>query len=56
MSSPRKRAAFLDRDGVINVDHAYVHEIENFDWVPGVREAPRRLHDAGFELVGVNKK
>lgn len=56
MSSPRKRAAFLDRDGVINVDHAYVHEIENFDWVPGVLEAARRLHDAGFELVVVTNQ
>ncbi|MGQ7168259.1 hypothetical protein ACUOCP_09340, partial [Escherichia sp. R-CC3] len=23
-------AIFLDRDGTINVDHGYVHEIDNF--------------------------
>mgnify|MGYP007059021203 CR=1 FL=1 len=26
-----RKAAFLDRDGVINIDHAYVHKIEEFD-------------------------
>ena len=31
-----KRAAFLDRDGVINIDHAYVHDREHFEWVPGL--------------------
>ena len=34
-----RKAAFLDRDGVINIDHAYVHKLEEFDWVPGVLEA-----------------
>ena len=31
-----KKAAFLDRDGVINIDHAYVHRPEDFtiiDWL-----------------------
>ena len=28
MSLPK--AAFLDRDGVINIDHAYVHTPEEF--------------------------
>ena len=39
-----KKAAFLDRDGVINIDHAYVHKIDEFEWVPGVLDAARRLH------------
>ncbi len=46
-----RRAAFLDRDGVINVDRAYVHKIEEFEWIPGVLEAARILADAGFLLV-----
>ena len=51
-----QRAAFLDRDGVINVDHDYVHDKEHFEWVPGVREAARRLHEAGFLLVVVTNQ
>ena len=29
-------ALFLDRDGVINVDHGYVHRPEQFEFVPGI--------------------
>ena len=29
-------AIFLDRDGTINVDHGYVHEIDNFEFIDGV--------------------
>jgi D-glycero-D-manno-heptose 1,7-bisphosphate phosphatase len=44
-------AAFLDRDGVINVDHGYVYRREDFAFVPGVLEGARRLHDLGYALV-----
>lgn len=33
--SPR-RALLLDRDGVININHGYVHRAESTDWVPGI--------------------
>jgi D-glycero-D-manno-heptose 1,7-bisphosphate phosphatase len=29
-----KKALFLDRDGVINVDHGYVHRKEDFEPIP----------------------
>jgi D-glycero-D-manno-heptose 1,7-bisphosphate phosphatase len=32
------KAVFLDRDGVINIDHGYVHKIEEFDFMPGIFE------------------
>lgn len=51
-----RRAAFLDRDGVINVDHAYVSRFEDFDFIDGVLEAARRLVDAGFVLVIVTNQ
>ena len=51
-----KKAAFLDRDGVINIDRAYVHKIDDFEWIPGVLGAARRLHDAGFSLVVVTNQ
>ena len=31
-----RAALFLDRDGVINEDHGYVHRRENFDFRPGI--------------------
>jgi D-glycero-D-manno-heptose 1,7-bisphosphate phosphatase len=36
-------AIFLDRDGTINVDHGYVHEIDNFEFIDGVIDAMRQL-------------
>ncbi len=32
-------AIFLDRDGTINVDHGYVHEIDEFEFIDGVIDA-----------------
>ncbi len=49
-------AAFLDRDGVINIDHGYVVRHEEFTWVPGVLEASAQLHRAGFALVVVTNQ
>lgn len=51
-----KRAAFLDRDGVINVEHGYVHTWEDFEFVPGSIDAMRRLHQAGYALVVVTNQ
>ena len=46
-----RRAAFLDRDGVINIDRGYVVRREDFEFVAGVLEGARRLHELGFLLV-----
>jgi D-glycero-D-manno-heptose 1,7-bisphosphate phosphatase len=50
------RGAFLDRDGVINVDRGYVARREDFAFVPGVLDACRALHEAGFALVVVTNQ
>lgn len=55
VQAPRK-AAFLDRDGVINLDRAYVHRWEDFEFVPGAIEAMRRLAEAGYALVVVTNQ
>lgn len=36
-------AIFLDRDGTINTDHGYVHEIDAFEFIDGVIDAMREL-------------
>ena len=53
---PLRKAAFLDRDGVINLDRAYVHRWEDFEFVPGAIEGMRRLQAAGYALVIVTNQ
>ena len=49
-------AVFLDRDGVINVDHGYVSTWEQFEFLAGVPEALRELQDAGYLLIVVSNQ
>ena len=44
---PRK-ALFLDRDGVLNLDHGYVGSRERFEWVEGALDAIRYATQAGW--------
>lgn len=44
----RRPAAFLDRDGVLNLDHGYVHRSEHFEWVEGAIDAIKLLNDRGY--------
>ena len=54
-STPRK-LLFLDRDGVINVDHGYVHRAEQTDWVPGTFALCAAARDAGYGIVVVTNQ
>lgn len=58
MSDPttRRPAAFLDRDGVLNVDHGYAHRADQLDWVKGAQEAVRLLNEAGFTVIVVTNQ
>ncbi|QIO32752.1 HAD-IIIA family hydrolase [Bradyrhizobium sp. 1(2017)] len=44
----RRPAVFFDRDGVLNIDKAYVYRIEDFEWVEGAREAIKLCNDLGY--------
>lgn len=45
------KAVFLDRDGVINVDYGYVHEIEHFKFIPGAKKALRKLSATDYKVI-----
>lgn len=48
--------AFIDRDGVINEERAYVHRVEDFVLLPNAIAGLRALADAGFALVVVTNQ
>ena len=49
-------AAFLDRDGVINLDRGYVFRAEDFEFVTGVFEGAAALQRLGFALVVITNQ
>ncbi|HEY1935258.1 MAG TPA: HAD-IIIA family hydrolase [Acetobacteraceae bacterium] len=51
-----RRALFLDRDGVLNVDHGHVGTRERFEWMPGALEAVRFATEAGWHVFVVTNQ
>ncbi|WP_028863488.1 D-glycero-beta-D-manno-heptose 1,7-bisphosphate 7-phosphatase [Psychromonas aquimarina] len=51
-----KRAVFLDRDGVINIDNGYVAEVDDFEFIEGVIEACQKLKEKGYLLVVITNQ
>jgi D-glycero-D-manno-heptose 1,7-bisphosphate phosphatase len=51
-----RRALFLDRDGVINIDHGYVYLPEQTEWVPGIFELCRSAQGLGYDLIVITNQ
>ncbi len=50
-------ALFLDRDGVINVDHGYVHRIDEFEFLPGIFDLVRfAVHELDWPVIVVTNQ
>ena len=54
--SAQPRAIFLDRDGVINIDHGYVHSVDNFDFIDGIFDLVRAAHAKNLKVVVVTNQ
>lgn len=52
----QNKALFLDRDGVINIDHGYVHKIEDFDFIDGIFELCKKAQDNGYLICIVTNQ
>jgi D-glycero-D-manno-heptose 1,7-bisphosphate phosphatase len=52
----RKKALFLDRDGVINHDIGYLYRSEDFTFLPGIFELCREAKLKGYKIVVVTNQ
>jgi D-glycero-D-manno-heptose 1,7-bisphosphate phosphatase len=50
VTSNLKKAIFLDRDGVINVEKDYVYKIEEFEFIDGLFERLKKFQELGYLL------
>ena len=46
-----EESCFLDRDGTLNIDHGYVHKIDDFQFIEGSIDALKELKEMGYLLV-----
>jgi D,D-heptose 1,7-bisphosphate phosphatase len=51
-----RRALFLDRDGVVNADHGYVHSRDGFEWTEGALDAIRYATSLGWHVFIVTNQ
>ena len=52
----RPRALFLDRDGVINTNHGYVHRVDKFEFIDGIFELVRTAHANNLKVVVITNQ
>ncbi|MSO96593.1 MAG: HAD family hydrolase [Rhodospirillaceae bacterium] len=61
MSEPQilteaRRAAFLDRDGVLNIDNGFAHQPGHVQWVKGAMQAVALLNKRGYFVFVVTNQ
>lgn len=51
-----KKAVFLDRDGVLDMDKGYIYRPDQVEWVAGAREAVDHLCRLGYQVYVVTNQ
>ena len=52
----KNKYIILDRDGTINVDYGYVHDIKKINFIDGAIEGLNKLKNAGFRFIIVTNQ
>lgn len=52
----KRKALFLDRDGVINKDFGYVCEVERLEYVDGIFELCRKAKSKGYLIIVITNQ
>lgn len=52
----KNRAVFLDRDGVINEDYGFVHDVKRFKFIQGSIEGLQLISKKGYKLIIVTNQ
>ena len=47
---------FLDRDGVINIDHGYVYKVEDFEFVKGIFDLTKEAIQKGYLIFVITNQ
>ena len=50
------KAIFFDRDGVLNEEVGYLHEIEKFSWIDGAKQAIKFCNEKNFLVIVVTNQ
>ena len=52
----KQKAVFLDRDGTINKYVGFLRDIDDFELIPGVAEAIRKINESGYLAIVVTNQ
>lgn len=52
----RQKCIFLDRDGTINIDKSLIHHTEDFELLPNVADAIKKINRSGYLAVVVTNQ
>jgi len=50
------KTLFIDRDGIVNIDHGYTYKIEEFEFMPGIFQLLSFFQSNGYQLFIVTNQ
>src|SRR5574344_1319888 len=54
--TPKTKALFLDRDGIVNEDLGYVYKTEDFQFVDGIVDLCKKVQEKDYKIIIVTNK